>query len=439
MADHKLALGKELIEGIVHLGNVLGYYVKEEFPVDEPVYGEPPAVDVAWFSQKGNRFPLFIFEVESKATNGMAYNPLKVYAQENRAFEKPLFFFHVIAQGGVYSSRPKNLEALHGKNNYRIYFVGSDSANDLIKDILNQHSRVRNDVNYLRLHQLLISELWRNKVDYSNLLMHSVDLELSKNEIISSYIKMCISDSNLHEDFIKIITNDSNSKFSNVKLSSYNGAHWYLPILCSMLCGLSEDKQQLSHLSSMVLEWQLDEFRFYDDLERFYPNTPELIFLCIVLSNNKGTFQFQLLKRLEQNIDKIDICHEGVSTAVYLLHISAAFMLRKQFTKASIYLKKFKILSESDSYIPPLKHSESSILSKMQIEFDDYFHLGADSMDPTMESFISSCTELYKNSYHELIPLALKVLDYDLGVYEGATDLIEILWSNIANKHFKRN
>jgi hypothetical protein len=65
MADHKLALGKELIEGIVHLGSVLGYHVEEEFPVDEATYGESPAVDVAWFSKKGNQFPLFIFEVES--------------------------------------------------------------------------------------------------------------------------------------------------------------------------------------------------------------------------------------------------------------------------------------------------------------------------------------------------------------------------------------
>jgi hypothetical protein len=78
MADHKLPAGKQLIQGIAHLGTVLGYHVKKEFPVDEPTYGESPAVDVAWFSQKGNRFPLFIFEVESKATNGMTNNPLKV-------------------------------------------------------------------------------------------------------------------------------------------------------------------------------------------------------------------------------------------------------------------------------------------------------------------------------------------------------------------------
>ena len=128
MADHKLLAGKQLIEGIAQLGVVLGYHIEKEFPVDQPIYGESPAVDVAWFSHKGNRFPLFIFEVESKASNGMTNNPLKIYAQENRVFEKPLFFFHVVAHGGLHSSRPRNLEAQYGKNNYRIYLVGSDAG-----------------------------------------------------------------------------------------------------------------------------------------------------------------------------------------------------------------------------------------------------------------------------------------------------------------------
>ena len=123
MANHKLPAGKALIEGIIKFGQVLGYHVEEEFPVNEPTHRESPAVDVAWFSKKGYRFPLFIFEVESKATNGMTNNPLKVYAQENRSFEKPLFFFHVVAQGGSHSSRPSNLEAQYGKNNYRIYYL----------------------------------------------------------------------------------------------------------------------------------------------------------------------------------------------------------------------------------------------------------------------------------------------------------------------------
>lgn len=47
MAEHKLSLGKSLIEGIVKLGEVLDYHVEKEFPVDESNGGEAPAVDVA--------------------------------------------------------------------------------------------------------------------------------------------------------------------------------------------------------------------------------------------------------------------------------------------------------------------------------------------------------------------------------------------------------
>ncbi len=50
MSNHKLTAGKQLIEGIARLGIVLGYHIEKEFPIDEPTYGEAPAVDVAWFS-----------------------------------------------------------------------------------------------------------------------------------------------------------------------------------------------------------------------------------------------------------------------------------------------------------------------------------------------------------------------------------------------------
>jgi hypothetical protein len=443
MAVHKLALGKELIEGIVHLGRVLGYHVEEEFPVDEATYGESPAVDVAWFSKKGNQFPLFIFEVESKATNGMTNNPLKVYAQENRAFEKPLFFFHVVAQGGVNSSRPRNLESQYGKNNYRIYLVGSDSANDLIKDILSQHSRVRNDVDYLSLHQLLSSSLWSNKVDYSTLLMHSVDLGLSKENIISSYIRMSSCDSDLFLDFIQLITNDSESGFSNTILDSYIGAQWHVPILYSMLCGLSEDKQKSDHWSSMLVGWQNNSsympmitpsFGLSRDYDEFILGcAPQLICLCIALSSNKGSFQFELIEVLEESLDKIGVSWNGLNTAIYLLHISAALQLEKPFEKAKFYLEEFKMLSESDVYQPP------SVISVMEGKFDDYFHQGEGLTIPTMESFANTCAKQYQNNCCDLVPIVLKALDDDSYIYEWSNDLLESLWSKIANAAFKRN
>lgn len=443
MADHKLVLGKELIEGVVHLGRVLGYHVEEEFPVDEAIYGESPAVDVAWFSKKGNRFPLFIFEVESKATNGMTNNPLKVYAQENRAFEKPLFFFHVVAQGGVHSSRPRNLEAQYGKNNYRIYLVGSDSANDLIKDVLNQHSRVKNDVDYLSLHQLLSSKLWSNKVTYSELLMHSVGLGLSKEEVISSYIRMSRTDSDLFPDFIQLITDDSKHDFTNTILDSYLGSQWHVPILCSMLCGESEDNEKSAHWSSMLVEWQRNNaympmitpsFGLSRDYDEFILGcAPQLICLCVVLSSNKGEFQSDLIEALEESLDKVGICWAGLNTAIYLLHISAALELSSTYKKAKFYLEEFKDISETNIYQPP------SVVSVMEGEFDDYFNHGNGLAIPSMESFHISCVKQYQSNCCDLESLVLKALDDDSYIYEWSNDLLGSLWTKIANKALKRN
>lgn len=93
MSEHKLDKGKEVIEWIVELGETLGYFVQTEYPVAKENKKNIAAVDVAWFSNQINNFPIFIFEIESRSSNAMANNPLKVFAQSNKQFEKPLFFF----------------------------------------------------------------------------------------------------------------------------------------------------------------------------------------------------------------------------------------------------------------------------------------------------------------------------------------------------------
>lgn len=434
MANHKLELGKELIAGISQLGNVLGYYVEEEFPVDTAICGEPPAVDVAWFSKKGNRFPLFIFEVESKATNGMTNNPLKVYAQESSTFEKPLFFFHVVAQGGENSARPRNLEAQYGKNNYRIYLVGSVSANAFIKDVLNQHTRVRNDIDYLSLHQLLSSKLWCEKVTYPEVLMFSASLGLSRNEVISSYVRMTRFDFDLLPDFIQLIAEDSQLGFTNVILDSYIGSQYYVPILCSLLCGVSKNKEESQHWSSMLIEWQdnnsyipmiAPSFGLSRDYDEFILGfSPQLICLCIVLASKKGQFERYLIEVLGGILDKVGNCWAGLNTAIYLLHISAALRLSTPYDKAKCFLEKFEKISERNIYQPP------SVVSILEGEFDDYFEHGSGVKIPSMEVFTDLCVKQYQTSYCDLPLLALNALDDDSYIYEWSNDLVGSLWKN---------
>lgn len=438
MAYHKLSAGKRLIEGITDLGQVLGYHIEQEFPVDEPIYGESPAVDVAWFSQKENRFPLFIFEVESKATNGMTNNPLKVYAQENRAFEKPLFFFHVVAQGGVHSSRPKNLEAQYGKNNYRIYLIGIDGTDGFIRDILSQHSRVREDVDYLSLHQVLTSEVWPCKVGYSSLLAYAVELGLSKESVISSYVRICRHDPAIFPDLVKLIIEDSKYCFANTYLDSYIGGEWHAPIFYSLLCGLSADKNESEHWSSMLLEWQnkssympmiTPSFGLSRDYDEFILGcAPQLITLCIASSSNNGSFSLELVKVIEKTLDKMGVCWEGLNSAIYLLHVSSALGAEDVFKKAKNYLLEFKELAEKDLFHPP------SCVSFMEEEFEDYFHYGEGIVIPEMGEFARLCLEKFQKENLKLENIVLRALDDESYIFEWSNDLLEALWSKVANK-----
>jgi hypothetical protein len=440
MAEHKLPSGKALIEGIVKLGQVLGYYVEKEFPIDEPTYGESPAVDVAWFFKKGNRFPLFIFEVESKATNGMTNNPLKVYAQENREFEKPLFFFHVVAQGGSHSSRPRNLESQYGKNNYRIYLVGNDSATFLISDVMSQHVRVRDDMDYVSLHELLCSDLWKDKADHVALLKHAASLELSKELIISSYIHLSRNDNSLLKDLLCFIQSESERKFINIHINTYLGWHWFVPIMCSMIIGQADEPDSVRSWSSKLLEWQNNSsympmitpsFGLERDYDEFILGcAPQLITLCIAVSDGKGEFYPTFVAVIEETINQIGVCWAGLNPAIYLLHISACLDLTKSYENARSYLHEFGTLAESNIYTPP------SFVSVMDGEFLDYFQSGEGLKIPSMAEFSKVCQKMYEKEQYDFVALSLRALDDDSYIYGWSNDILSAIWSkNRWTKH----
>jgi hypothetical protein len=156
MATHKLAAGAEFISALLSLGEALGYVAEEEFPTENGAIGGP-AVDVAWLSDEGQRYPLMIFEVESAATNSAANNPVKVFGPPNEQFEKPLFLFHVFLTGGVNTSRLKNLRHVFDTHNYRTYTLARGEIPALLKDILSQHRRVPIGVDLVALADFLES------------------------------------------------------------------------------------------------------------------------------------------------------------------------------------------------------------------------------------------------------------------------------------------
>lgn len=139
---HILAAGKAVIDGLERLGDALGYEVRREHRV-----GHSAAVDLSWTAAAFNDVPLFIFEVESTPSAGLANNATKVFGSSLDELPRPLFFFHLVLAGNPDNARIRNAERLWGQHNYRVYrFHAPDGRQKLVIDVLEQHRRVSQEV-----------------------------------------------------------------------------------------------------------------------------------------------------------------------------------------------------------------------------------------------------------------------------------------------------
>ena len=334
---------------------------------------------------------------------------------------------------GTCSARPRNLEAQYGKHNYRIYLVGSNAANDLIKDVLTQHARVKNDVSYLRLHNLLTSEPWAGKVDYSQLLMDAVNLGMSRENIISSYIKISRCDSNIFPDLVKLIMADAKNNFSDTILNSYLGDQWCVPIITSLLCGLNKNTEISKYWSSLLINWQRNNsympmitpaFGLARDYDEFILGcAPQLMTLCIAISYRDKDLCMEFVGVLSETLNKIGLCWEGLNTAIYLLHISASINSGESFEKARSYIMEFEELDEKDIFNPP------SCVSVMEGDVEDYFLRGKLIKIPEIKEFAKQCKIKYQKEKMSKEAMALQSLDDDSYIYEWSADLLAALWS----------
>ena len=205
MPKHILAPGIDVIDGIAVLGEVLGYRVVGEHPVSTSGRA-PSAVDVAWFGDDGQEFPLMIFEVETRPTNAMAFNPLKVFAVSNEEFEKPLFFFHIVVSRGKHSEKIRLLQEQFGKHNYRNYRMATGDRERLIRDILSQHRRIRNGISIPSLLRGLSGDFWRS-TDVEMVLRHieTLDFESRSGNILREYAQLSLADTTFISHFLRYL------------------------------------------------------------------------------------------------------------------------------------------------------------------------------------------------------------------------------------------
>jgi hypothetical protein len=191
VAEHKLPEGKRWIENLLALGSAMGYQPEPEYDVLAHEDRESP-VDVAWFRSEEDRFPLFIFEVETRASGQMSHNAGKVFTQDTELFQKPLFHFHLIVEGSKENTRADVAEAAYGKFNYRIYGVADGEGTEALCDILSQHRRVSDRLDVSALAVVLDSERWP-EIDLDQVWSHAEDCHF-RGEWLRSYGALALSD-----------------------------------------------------------------------------------------------------------------------------------------------------------------------------------------------------------------------------------------------------
>lgn len=233
MSKHRISTGVRIIENISRLGEILAYHVETEHLVETELNS---AVDVAWISERGQQYPLFIFEIESATTNSIFANPGKIFGTSNLQFEKPLFLFHILLTGGQESGKVQQLQNLFGTHNYRIYRFSLEEQSSLICDILNQHRRLSRTVNIKALITELISN-WES-INIMEIVSHIEKLNFVSSEYLPTYAQLSQSYPEFKICFMKLLKeqmDNSEEKYLHSNYDSYNGNEWPFPIYYGLL------------------------------------------------------------------------------------------------------------------------------------------------------------------------------------------------------------
>jgi hypothetical protein len=157
MPQHKLGPGRLLISALLELGEALGYAVEPEHRLPNGT----AAVDVAWLRRAGDTAPLVVFEIESRAGEGLANNAMKVLGRASARAMKPLHLFHVVVLGGIRSERPVDVAREFAGHNYSVHLLSaSEEPRRLLESVLDVHRRVSDRLDGVALARAIVRPPW---------------------------------------------------------------------------------------------------------------------------------------------------------------------------------------------------------------------------------------------------------------------------------------
>jgi hypothetical protein len=433
MGQHTLPGGARLIQGIKDLGRVLGYHVSTEFPVP----GEPgtatQAVDVAWFDDEVQRYPLMIFEVESRATNTIANNPLKVFAQDTRQFEKPLFFFQVIVGGTQSTNRIAQLERQYGTYNYRLYRLAHDEGTALVKDVITQHRRIAREIDYVALYDLLQSAEWSGLVDGLAALDHARDLGLSPDRVLASSLRLARKYDPVARRLPAVIEQERMSGWIGTRtLSNWWGSAWGPMVLSAWMCGRAATQREAAAWDEHLNHWQNEASfmpMFHGDLPLSNENTIFMLSaggpfaaLVVAVARARGATGPQLCKVLIDALKCLRADWHGLQLAAWALHLSARLALDAEYETARTYIDTAGGLSLEDLITPP------SVISAENSRRDEWLRAWDGAPCPSQDEFVILARRAHAGPAIDREALMLRVLDEEHYHLTWNTAVLTALW-----------
>lgn len=471
MSEHKLKEGKQFITALLELGRVLGYHAQGEMPIEKK-RRNPQAVDVAWLHEANQEYPLMIFEIESRISNTVSNNPVKIFGKANESFEKPLFFFHVMMTGGEDTSRIEDLRRTFGTHNYRVYNLAQGEATQLALDILTQHRRLECSIDVPTLVATLSSDAW-STVDVISLLVHVERLNF-RSDYLHEYATLALGPGRARylPHFLRYLKSRvAESGRSHGLYLSYIGSDWSPPVHHGILASMSPASEKEQYFQK-TRQWQERELDAPDAVPDFGPmgNYERLArvkdghyfpkMICAVPPSMSNTYSVfivgtaaplwalvaVLMRELPQAVryageqikgilEQCDLLeHPGSSSdksvtffpALWLIHVAAACPDHNAdlFDFARTHVNSFGGVSRKALYLPPGHHRKGS--EELEV-------FSSPELVPPMEVFCARLDEIYASNRTDSFPdvtVALKVLTDDDAIFQWQNELVPLLSRN---------
>jgi hypothetical protein len=434
MGKHQPATpGSNLIGHLQRLGEALGYKSVTEMPV-RPDSPQGPAVDVAWLGDGGQRFPLMIFEIESRATNAASNNAVKVFGLQNEAFEKPLFFFHVFLKAGARSSLLDPLRRLFGTHNYRAYNLGDGQQTKLLCDVFTQHRRLYGALPIDLVLEALNPNEWTG-IELLAVLSHVEELNFDA-PFLATYAHRAELDPTYSSHFYRALCRERKSGGQARQATgyqSYIGQVWAEPVHLGLLAlefsshgdwleSLTTWQERSSYMTQIGPHFGLS--RDYDAF--ILGMAPALLALVCALMYRVDGAAFYICEQLQKILEKAVGVDPRVSffAAVWTLHIAAGSNNTSAFEHARKFINERGGIGQRALFDPP------SAISIDELSVDWLSSSEACTAVPTLPAFRAALTSRRSkpgDSREAMRSLAFRYLNSDRAAYDSGAQIVDVL------------